>query len=48
MRLVIFGPQGAGEATTLIVGGADAQQTLDEFAAVQTEVLVQNKERYGF
>jgi multiple sugar transport system substrate-binding protein len=45
---ILFGPQGAGEATTLIVGGADAQQTLDEFAAVQTEVLVQNKERYGF
>jgi multiple sugar transport system substrate-binding protein len=45
---ILFGPQGAGEATTLVVGGSDAQQVLDEFAAAQTEILVQNKERYGF
>src|SRR5688572_9201984 len=45
---ILFGPQGAGEATTLVVGGSDAQQILDEFAAAQTEILLQNKERYGF
>ena len=45
---ILFGPQGAGEATTLVVNGEDAQQTLDEFADVQTEVLLQNKERYDF
>lgn len=45
---ILFGPQGAGEATTLVIGGSDAQQILDEFAAAQTEILVQNKERYGF
>jgi hypothetical protein len=45
---ILFGPQGAGEATTLVVNGSDAQQVLDEFAAAQTDVLVQNKERYGF
>ena len=45
---LLFGPQGAGEATTLVIGGSDAQQILDEFAAAQTEILLQNKERYGF
>jgi multiple sugar transport system substrate-binding protein len=45
---ILFGPQGAGEATTLVVGGSDAQEILDEFAAAQTEILVQNKERYDF
>lgn len=45
---ILFGPQGAGEATTLVIGGSDAQQILDEFAAAQTEILLQNKERYGF
>jgi multiple sugar transport system substrate-binding protein len=45
---ILFGPQGAGEATTLIVNGSDAQQVLDDFAATQTEVLLQNKERFGF
>lgn len=45
---ILFGPQGAGEATTLIIGGSDAQEILDEFAAAQTEILLQNKERYGF
>lgn len=45
---ILFGPQGAGEATTLVVNGSDAQQVLDEFAAAQTEILLQNKERYGF
>lgn len=45
---ILFGPQGAGEATTLVISGSDAQQILDEFAAAQTEILVQNKERYGF
>ncbi len=45
---ILFGPQGAGEATTLVVGGSDAQQILDEFAAAQTDILLQNKERYGF
>ena len=45
---ILFGPQGAGEATTLVIGGSDAQQILDEFAAAQTEILLQNKERYAF
>ncbi len=45
---ILFGPQGAGEATTLVVNGSDAQQVLDDFAEVQTEVLLQNKERYSF
>ena len=45
---ILFGPQGAGEATTLVVNGSDAQEVLDEFAAAQTEILLQNKERYGF
>jgi multiple sugar transport system substrate-binding protein len=45
---ILFGPQGAGEATTLVVNGSDAQEILDEFAAAQTEILLQNKERYGF
>jgi multiple sugar transport system substrate-binding protein len=45
---ILFGAQGAGEATTLVVGGSDAQEILDEFAAAQTDILVQNKERYGF
>ena len=45
---ILFGPQGAGEATTLVIGGSDAQEILDEFAAAQTEILLQNKERYGF
>jgi multiple sugar transport system substrate-binding protein len=45
---ILFGPQGAGEAATLVINGSDAQQVLDEFAAAQTEILLQNKERYGF
>ena len=45
---ILFGPQGAGEATTLVIGGSDAQDVLDEFAEVQTQVLLENKERYGF
>jgi hypothetical protein len=41
--------QGAGEATTLVINGsASAQQALDDAAAFNSEVMVQNKERYGF
>lgn len=46
---LLFIAQGAGEATTLVINGsASAQQALDDAAAFNTEVLLQNKERYGF
>jgi multiple sugar transport system substrate-binding protein len=46
---LLFVAQGAGEAATLVVNGsASAQQALDDAAAFNTEVLRQNKERYGF
>ena len=46
---LLFVAQGAGEAATLVVNGsATAQQALDDAAAFNTEVLLQNKERYGF
>ncbi len=45
---ILFAALGAGEATTLVIGGSDAQQVLDDAAAANTEILLQNKERYGF
>ena len=46
---LLFVAQGAGEAATLVVNGsATAQQALDDAAEFNTEVLVQNKERYGY
>lgn len=46
---LLFVAQGAGKATTLVINGsASAQDALDEAAAFNSEVMVQNKERYGF
>jgi len=45
---ILFVGSGAGEAATLVIGGSDAQEVLDAAAEANTEVLVQNKERYGF
>ena len=45
---ILFVAGGAGEAATLVVNGEDAQQALDAAAQQNTEVLQQNKERYGF
>lgn len=46
---LLFVAQGAGEAATLVINGAaSAQEALDQAAAFNTEVLRQNKERFGF
>lgn len=46
---LLFVAQGAGEAATLVVNGsASAEQALNDAAAFNSEVLKQNKERYGF
>ncbi len=45
---LLFVANGAGEAATFVINGTDAQQALDAAAQFNTEVLVQNKERYGF
>jgi multiple sugar transport system substrate-binding protein len=45
---LLFIGQGAGEAATLAINGNDAKQALDAAAEYNTQVLVQNKERYGF
>jgi multiple sugar transport system substrate-binding protein len=38
----------AGEAAVLAVNGEDPKAVLDRNAQAQTEILLQNKERYGF
>jgi multiple sugar transport system substrate-binding protein len=45
---LLFVGQGAGEAAVLAVNGTDAKQALDAAAEYNTQVLQQNKERYGF
>jgi multiple sugar transport system substrate-binding protein len=45
---LLFVGQGAGEAATLAINGNDAKQALDAAAEYNTQVLQQNKERYGF
>jgi multiple sugar transport system substrate-binding protein len=45
---LLFVGQGAGEAATLAINGTDPKQALDAAAAYNTQVLVQNKQRYGF
>ncbi len=46
---LLFIAQGAGEAATLVINGrATAQEALDTSAAFNTQVLAQNKQRYGF
>ena len=45
---LLFIAQGAGEAATLAINGSDPKETLDAAATFNTDVLNQNKERYGF
>jgi multiple sugar transport system substrate-binding protein len=45
---LLFIAQGAGEAATLAINGSDPKETLDAAANFNTDVLNQNKERYGF
>ncbi|HEY7591276.1 MAG TPA: ABC transporter substrate-binding protein [Candidatus Limnocylindrales bacterium] len=45
---LLFVGQGAGEAATLAINGSDPKQALDAAAQYNTEVLKQNKQRYGF
>jgi len=45
---LLFIANGAGEAATLAINGSDPKQTLDAAAQFNTDVLKQNKERYGF
>ena len=45
---LLFVANGAGEAATFAVNGTDPKQALDAAAQFNTEVLVQNKERYGY
>jgi len=46
---LLFVAQGAGEAATLVINGsASADQALNDAATFNSEVLKQNKERYGF
>jgi multiple sugar transport system substrate-binding protein len=46
---LLFVENGAGEAAVLVVnGGVDAQQALDNAAEYNTQILQENKDRYGF
>jgi hypothetical protein len=45
---LLFVANGAGEAATFAINGTDPKQALDAAAQFNTEVLLQNKERYGF
>jgi multiple sugar transport system substrate-binding protein len=46
---LLFAGNGAGEAATLVINGtAGAQQALDEAARFNTQVLQENKQRYGY
>jgi multiple sugar transport system substrate-binding protein len=45
---ILFVAGGAGEAATLVINGTPAKEALDAAAQQNTEVLQQNKERYGF
>jgi multiple sugar transport system substrate-binding protein len=45
---ILFVANGAGEAGTLAINGTDPKQALDKAAQFNTEVLKQNKERYGY
>ena len=45
---LLFIANGAGEASTLAVNGDDPKATLDAAAQFNSDVLKQNKERYGF
>ncbi len=45
---ILFVANGAGEAATLVINGADAKQALDNAAQANTQALLQAKERYGF
>jgi multiple sugar transport system substrate-binding protein len=45
---LLFVGNGAGEAATLVINGENAQQALDNAAQFNTQVLQENKERYGF
>ena len=45
---LLFIANGAGEAATLAINGSDPKQTLDAAATFNSDVLKQNKERYGF
>ena len=45
---LLFVANGAGEAATLAINGTDPKQALDAAAEFNTQVLQENKERYGF
>jgi multiple sugar transport system substrate-binding protein len=45
---ILFVEHGAGEAGTLAINGSDPKDTLDKAAQYNTQVLQQNKERYGY
>lgn len=46
---MLFDPQGAGEAATLVVNGTrPAQEALDAAVEFNTGKLLENKDRYGF
>src|SRR3954453_13120220 len=45
---ILFVANGAGEAGTLAINGTDPKQALDKAAQYNTQVLQQNKERYGY
>lgn len=46
---LLFIGNGAGEATTFVINGSSsAQQALDSAATFNTQVLQENKQRYGF
>ncbi|HEX5826063.1 MAG TPA: extracellular solute-binding protein [Candidatus Limnocylindrales bacterium] len=45
---LLFIANGAGEAATLAINGSDPKQTLDAAATFNSDVLKQNKERYGY
>jgi len=45
---ILFVEHGAGEAGTLAINGSDPKETLDKAAQYNTQVLQQNKERYGY
>jgi multiple sugar transport system substrate-binding protein len=45
---ILFVEHGAGEAGTLAINGSDPKDSLDKAAQYNTQVLQQNKERYGY
>jgi multiple sugar transport system substrate-binding protein len=45
---LLFVANGAGEAATFVINGTDAQQALDAAAEFNTQVLTENKSKYGY